>query len=152
MIASRLLVFASVWISAACSSPTPPVEPVTLDSIAGRYTLTRVGGKALPVTLGACFIAGCASVGTVVSGTFEIGSEIPGQWKATINEIDETTGGARSRVYEGAGTTMTSPPEIVFSVANATDPLFATWSGRVSGNALFVTINVFDYEFRKTSR
>jgi hypothetical protein len=136
-------------IAAGCSRELMPVEPVTFDDITGRYTLTGVGGKPLPATLGICFLAGCASVGTVTSGTLEISNDIAGKWKASIVTADDQTGEVRTRNYDGLDATVDGQGNVTLTVKDESDPLFARWNGTLRGNVLSLVIVAFTYNFTK---
>ena len=134
-------------IALGCSSETLAPEPVTLESLAGRYTLMRVEGKPLPATLGVCFIGGCGSVATIISGTLEIGGESQTGWELAISQIGEGVM-PRTTTYAGREITIEGNAVLLWLMEPA-NPAMDKFSATANGSVLVVWTGLWTYEFRR---
>ena len=147
-----LLIGTLLAFFAACTGSTEPAPAVTFELIEGEYDLYSVGGKHVPVTLGVCFLAGCATTAIVNGGTLRLNSQLPGKWSIEIDETDPASSVSIKRRYVGADITVNVYGSLVFISDGAEGPNTSEWSGEYRKGEIIVQHGLWSYAFRRKSQ
>ena len=130
-------------VGMACSEPFTPPPPVTLEAVAGRYQLERVGKNTLPAYGPViCFLVGCGTPYFVTAGSLEIAG--------STFTLTTSTRDANAPFTEWTGTRSgTISVDARGQLELREEDLFVNvWSGEIEKD--LVTVHIFaPYTFRR---
>jgi hypothetical protein len=147
-----LFIGACLALSSACTGTTDPAPVLSFELIEGEWDLYRVNGKRVPVTLGICFLEGCAVVVTMNGGSLRVDGQLPGKWSIEIDETDPSSGVSIKRKYVGSDVEVNASGSLILIADDAEYPITSNWSGEYRKGEIILQNELWSYAFRRKSQ